>query len=370
MQYSKLLTKIDNWYEKNTKLSKTNNIKNLRQYLKLNEKEKHIIEISSNMKFDYYDFNVNNVRKENIFKVNWRHIVKLFNLYFPKIKTRIYYESHCDVQTEIIRDINCFIHDIYIKIENNDGKVYDCVIEYFEKNSHNDKVDDNKEIITSKFVDLYLVYDERQTYTMYQFMKNTIENLVMLICAASNDCYSLTKINFFKDCQKDIELKKIALYFEYLIDAQKNNKFNFLEFYNNIQPVDSDTGMKLSKDKFIELINKEYQLKCVLDENNYGNYKLLSDIIVYSDDKIESRIMSIYKKIFNRAIYVLFMSQQQIINFIKKWNDEKSNMKEFLEHFCIYQLKNHKNKKHKEKIGSLLFKFYEQTEEYKMKLIK
>jgi hypothetical protein len=370
MQSLKLITKVDNWFAKKTKLYKANSIKKLRTYLKLNDKTKNIIYMSNKIKFDYYDFNVSNVRKENIFKVNWRHIVKLFNLYFPNIKTRIYYECHCDIQKDIIRDINCFVHDIYIKIENNEGKVYDCVIEYFEKNSHNDKVDYNKEIITSKFVDLYLVYDEKQTYTMYQFMKNSIENLIMLICAASNDCYALTKINFFKDTEKDSKLKNITESFEYLIDCQKNNKFNFLEFYNYINPVDSETGIELSKENFIKLINKKYKLKCILDDNNYGNYKLLSDIIVYSDGNIESRMMNIFKKIFNRAIYVLFMSQQQIINFIKKRNDEKSNMKEFLEHFCIYQLKNHKDKKHKEKIGGLLFKFYERTDEYKMKLIK
>ena len=43
----------------------------------LNNKKKHFIEVSNKIFFTYYDFNVNNVRNENMFKINWNTIIYL-----------------------------------------------------------------------------------------------------------------------------------------------------------------------------------------------------------------------------------------------------------------------------------------------------
>lgn len=262
---------------------------------------------------------------------------------------------------------NCYAHDIYITITNSDNIIYDCVLEYFEKKSHNDKIDKDKEIQTEQFVDIYKIYDERRNYTMGQFMKDTIYDLLMLICTASDDCYSLAKINYFKSLESNTNEKHLTQYFEYLIECKKINKFNFIDFHNRINPINPDNGEYISKDEFIKIINKNYKLNCILD-NNYGTYDLLSNIIINIDcGQIESSVIKYIKKIFNCAINILFNSQQQMINFIKERNNKKNNIPEFIKVFCQFHLKNHVNEHVKKDVATSLYKYYQKTDEYKIK---
>ncbi len=370
MESIKLENKVNCWFNKKTKLYERKSIKKLRNYLKTCYKTKHTIYFSNDLKFDYYDYNVNNVRVENIFKVNWRHIVKLLNKYFPKVKTRIYYECHSDIQKQIIRDTNCYDHDIYIVIEDEDGHRYDCVIEYFEK-IHNDKIDNDKEIQTIQFVDLYKVYDEKKYYNMYQFMKNTINDILIMISTASDDCYNLSKVLFFKDCENQTNLKLQTDNFENIIECKKNNRFDFVKFYKKINPVDSDTGDAIDINSFITFLKKELNIMCNLDECRYGDYELFSNIIIKIDImKIESPAIKQYKNIFNRAINILFNAQEQIINFVKERNEKKYLIPKFIDNFCKYHLKNHIDNKLKMDVSASLYKYYIKTDEYKIKSIK
>ncbi len=367
---SKLETKVNNWFYKHTKLHENKSIKQLRNYLKLCNKTKNTIYFSNDLKFDYYDFHVDNVRMENIFKVNWRHIVKLFNKYFPKVKINIYFECHSDIQKQIIRDTNCYDHDIYIVIEDEEGYKYDCVIEYFEK-IHNEKIDSDKEIQTIQFVDIYKIYDEKKNYNMYQFMKNTINDLLIMISTASDDYCNLSKVLFFKDCENQTNLKLQTDNFENIVECKKTNKFDFVKFYKKLNPVDSETGEVISIVEFINFLEKEYNIICNLEDNRYGNYELFSNIIIKIDImKVESVAIKQYKNIFNRAINILFNAQEQIINFIKERNEKKLLIPKFIENFCKYHFKNHIDNKLKMDVSTSLYKYYIKTDEYKMKSIK
>ena len=79
------------------------------------------------------------------------------------------------------------------------NKIYDCVIEYFEEKSHKRRsIDNDKELYVQQMVDYYIVYKE-ESNMMNKFFLDTIHKVLLLICACSNDHYTLSKINFFKN---------------------------------------------------------------------------------------------------------------------------------------------------------------------------
>ena len=78
---------INSWFEKNTKLSLKSDLLTLSDYIgNFDGVETKQINISNDYKFEYISSNFENIRPENVFKLNWLNICEKLSEYFPKIK--------------------------------------------------------------------------------------------------------------------------------------------------------------------------------------------------------------------------------------------------------------------------------------------
>ncbi len=340
------LTQINDWFSTKLKLQEPEHIKYMRDYLKTLDRHRKDIRFSGDYVFRYYEYDINNIyniRNESIFKSNWRHIVKRLNYYFPNIKISILFEVPTKIQKEIIKKAY-FRHDIYIKIKNRQTRAkYDCVLEYFEKNSHNELTDYDKKYITQQLVDFYAVYNERNN-NLYEFMEYGIHNLLMLICTASDDHFILSKINFFKNYKDDLRLlRKYTDNYNHIIDYKKNSEFDMREFIKFINPVNPATGKRFNIDDFINYIEEKYNLIINLNSDYMCSNENFDLLILYLDDSICGNNLTVIKKIYQKAISILFQSQRDIIEYIKNNNKKKKNIKLFLEQILKFHIR-HINK--------------------------
>jgi hypothetical protein len=342
---------INEWFKKNTKLKTISDLKILRNYLndvdKKYIKEKYI-RFSNDFEFKYYEYNkpsnINNVRPESIFKLNWFYIIKKIKKLFENdnINIKINYECPGKIETQLKQDNKmCYQHDVYITIFNNNTS-FDCALEYFEKGSHNIKIDNDKEICSSQYVNIYSVYYEKDD--LYNYMKDIIHQILILICTAIDDPYKLAKINFFSNHNNKATLKKDTELFNKIISFKKNNKFHFESFFNTLNPKNEETGEFFELEDFIEFLEDTYNIKIILDKDGFCSYKLFSKLIISLDQQVNSPDILGYKKIYQDAMDILFDSQQQIIDFVKKFNDRRENLISFVNFFLLNHIHQYANK--------------------------
>ena len=335
---------INIWFKKNTKLHKRADLKMLNEYI-----IKHIIKtkkinISNDYMFEFIDKQFDNIRPENIFKLNWLHICKKLDSYFPQIKIKCMFEKASDVDKEIQKGNAVFRHDVYICICNPlNNKKYDCALEYFEKNSHTKRsIDTDKELYTQQVVDEYIVYEEK-SYDLDTYFLNTIHKIMLLICASLNDKYTLAKINFFKKFKSNPkELKALTNNFNTILKYKKDNIFNFSIFYENLQPLNPDTEEEFEFDEFIDFL-KNYDIYVNLDKKGNAKYNIFARIILKLDSNISDYLTS-YKDIYSETMDIIMDSSDQIIEYINKSNTKKENLPEFLDMFLRNHLQNYKKK--------------------------
>ncbi len=340
-----MATIINDWFIKKTKIHNKSDLKILNNYLKKLDnkiKTQHSIEFSYDYIFRYYDYDVKNIRPENIFKLNWYHIIKKCKKFFDNIKIDIKFEKSSLTEREIKMLRATYKHDVYITIMNKTtDKMFDCVIEYFEHGSHNRKIDIDKEIGTKQFVDLYAVYKERENLNI--FMKTTLHKILMLICTANNDPYSLAKINFFNNFDNKAKLKRYTERFNKILEYKKNNYFDLMDLFENLKPKNSETGELFEYDEFVDFLENTYSI--IIDTNNINSYNLFVNIIIQIDDNmIDSYDISVYKQYYAKAMDMLFVAQEQIISFIRDINDRKNGLPKFIDFFLLNHLINYKDK--------------------------
>jgi hypothetical protein len=335
-----LAKKIDSWYEKNTKLYEISHLEKIKKYLTNQKIVKKEISISNDFKFEYYDDeeSLDNIRYENIFKLNFLLICSKLREYFPKVEIGCLFEESCMLDKEIQKGNAVFKHDVYIAIYNDDtGKIYDCAIEYFEEKSHKKRsVDNDKQIYIEQLAYYYIVYKE-QSDSLDEFYRDTIYKLMLLICTAENDHYTLTKINFFKNNQSNPKkLKNQTETFNQIITYHKENRFNFLEFFNEILPINPETEEEFNIDDFIEFLEENYELSISPDKNGFCDYDTFSLIIMNLDSTI-ARTIKYYKLIYVEAMKIIVNSHKELLVFSDSVNDKRLNMPDFVDTF----LKNH-----------------------------
>jgi hypothetical protein len=341
---------INEWFKKHTKLKTLSELQILRNYLYCEKKyiKDKKIKFSSDFEFKYYEYNkplnINNIRPESIFKLNWYYIIKKIKKLFKddNIKIKINYECPSKIDKQLKQNAKmCYQHDIYITIQN-ENLSFDCALEYFEKGSHNIKIDNDKEICSSQYVNIYSVYYDKNN--LYNYMKDIIHQILILVCAAINDPYKLSKINFFSNHTNNITLKKDTELFNKIILFKKNKKFHFESFFNNLNPKNEETGDFFEFEEFIEFLEDTYNIKIILDKDGFCLYKLFSKIIISLDQQVNSPDIFGYKKIYQDAMDILFDSQQQIIDFIKKFNDRRENLISFIDFYLLNHVHQYANK--------------------------
>lgn len=296
---------VKHWDQKKSKLADDESLQILDDYLNINDKEIsiHKIKIADQYEFKYIKCKEDDIRQENIFKLNFLNIVQKLNEYFSNVKILIQFEAATTVDT-ILKKPNCtYKHDVLIKIQPNKEHVdnddtFEVVLEYFEE-IHNKFNDDDKKIATNLFSDAYLVFSEKEKNNdMKKFIKKSIYTIIELICACLDEGkYELSKILYFNenyqsknnDILLDVEL------FNKIIDVNKNNNFNLEYFYDQLKPVDPDTGDDLNFNEFIDYIDSNYNkrnnnFELNNTDNNYSS-EVFNKLILFLNYNLSNRIL-------------------------------------------------------------------------------
>ena len=326
------IEQINKWFSKNTKLYNISDLIILYDYIKRIQANTIDISFSHDYKFKYISNKFKNIRPENIFKLNWMLICDNLKIYFPEIKIDCQFEVNSLIDGQIQNKKSTFKHDVYITINDK----YDCAIEFFESKSHKRKcIDSNKESYTQQVVDYYIIHKEEQDINL--FFHDAIHKILLLICASSNDHYTLSKVNFFKNNKNTSnKIKKQTEYFNKIIKFHKENKFNFKDFFKELSPTNLESEEDYDFNEFIDFLEEEYGLIIKTDEEGNCDYHTFASIILYLDTNI-SDILKVYKKIYLESMRIMIESQKEIIIYINQSNEKKRYLPEFLDSF----LKNH-----------------------------
>ena len=332
--------KIREWYEKKSKLDNQSDLEIIYDYIRPIAIAKRIC-ISNSFKFKCIKTQFENIRFENIFKLNWmkicRKLNKLSKKYFPKINIICKFESPSNMDYNMQK--YTFKHDVYIIIENLEhNKYYDFAIEYFEKDSHTRRdIDNNKELYCQQMVYQYIIYRE-EANNIKTFFLDTIYKILLSICVSCDDIYNLAKINFFKNNHYNpIKLKNTTDTFINIVNYHKSNKFNFEKLFNKLLPKNLVTKELFEMNEFIEFLEENYNIIVNIDDNGNCNYNLFTSMILDLDINISQRIKP-YKDIYSEAMNILLNSQKEIINYVKETTEKQQLLPEFLTYYLTNKI--------------------------------
>jgi hypothetical protein len=324
-----------------------NNLNILEKYISKKNYEQKKFTIAGTYDFFWYNYNEDDVRPENIFKLNFKLISEKLNEYFKDILIKAEFEKSTIIDKELKKSTHTYKHDVLFTISsktNEDEKPYEIVLEYFEK-KHNRFNDDDKSISARLFTDVYGIFDEKdysttiaKTRGMEKFMINIVLELIKIICAINNDKYELSKLLYLKNNKVSKDEKET---FNKIIEYKKKGKFNFKSFYEEIRPRDSETGDNISQEDFIELLNdNDIKIKNL----KQCPTEVFEQIIIRtSSDIFEShRLEQFYKRIYLNAINALDEASNEIIKLIKEQRNKRYCLPQFMKNFEKFHRENSK----------------------------
>lgn len=302
------------------------------------------ITVAGKYDFSYIDYTGDKIRQENIFKLNFRNIVKELNKYFTETNILIEFEKATTIDKKLKKPQATYKHDGIIKIipkdideDDIEQNTYEVVLEYFET-IHNKFNDDDKKISTNLFSDGYYVYNEKND-DMKEFMISTIYSIIEFICASMNDPYELSKILHFNKNYKSKSYNKNISYFNKIVEIKKLNEFDFTELYNKMTPTDPESGDEFTKEEFLDYLKTKYKL----DVTKF-NTELFESIIIMCDENIDSNAyLTHYKTIYLQTMNTLFSASQKIIDIVAKQRNKRLQLPEFIKNI---------NKFHKDNLKS------------------
>jgi hypothetical protein len=310
------------------------------------------ITIAGKYNFSFVSYNKNDIRQENIFKLNFYNIIETLKHYFPQVNLKIDFEKATYVDSKLKKASTTYKHDAIITItpknddiledDYNPEKTFEIVLEYFEK-IHNRFNDDDKKISTNLFSDdEYYVFDVNKD-DMKEFITDTIYGIIQTICAATNDEYELSKILYFDKNNNNRNLIRQVEYFSEIISIFKTNKFNFNDFYNRTIPRNIDTEKKITKKKFKKILENmcDFELN---NDNDIYNSETFEKIIIHYDNKIilSERIVA-YKNLLMFAMKCLLKANKKIIDILQKQRHKRMQLPQFIRNFQKFHKDNMKN---------------------------
>lgn len=352
---------VKKWDVKKSKLSDDESLQILEDYLKTYDKDycvKKLI-IAGQYEFEYIKCKENNIRQENIFKLNFLNIVQKLNDYFSNVKILIEFEAPTTVDNILKKQHCTYKHDVLIKIQPNkdevdNDEIFEVVLEYFEK-IHNKFNDDDKKIATNLFSDAYFVFSEKND-NMTKFMIDAIYRIMELICACmvSTDegIYELSKILYFNENyeSKNDDIKLDVELFNKIIDIKKSGDFDLKEFYEFLKPINPDTGDDFNFKEFIEYIEENYNNedddKKEFNFNNVDNIypsEIFEKLILYLNNDISgTERLNTYKQLYMMSIDKLFVASNRIIKILENQRKKRLQLPDFVKNitkFHIYNLR-------------------------------
>ena len=357
---SKKIIKL--WDEKHIKIADNESLEIYKYYINI-KKEYSVKDISicDKYKFTYIEYENDDIRQENIFKLNFRNIIKKLNEYFPNVEILIEYEKATSIDKKIKKLSATYKHDVLLKIkpkitydnnsdeedeedeededeEETEKNTYEIVLEYFEK-KHNKFNDDDKKISANLLSDSYYVYNEN-TDILHDFMIDTIYSVIEFICATCKDSYEFSKILYFNKNYKSKSYKLDVQTFNEIIEINKSNKFNFNDFYNKIDPHHPETSDEFTEEEFIEYIEEEYDIEI----NDNFNSELFETLIINLNNNIsETGRIQRYKKIYINTMKTLRFASNKIIQIIEKQRKKRLDLPEFVKNIQRFHKDNLKS---------------------------
>jgi hypothetical protein len=340
-KYEKLLKQIINYWT--TIKYKINNIDNLiiiQKYICMKEYKPKSIIIAGTYEFFWYNYFENDIRPENIFKLNFKLIVDKLNEYFKDSLIEASFEKATFIDKQLKKPQNTYKHDVLIKISskikiNEDEKPYEIVLEYFEK-KHNRFNDDDKSISAQIFTDIYGVFDEKDYNTkktrslgMEKFIRNTIIDLIKIVCAVNNDKYELSKLLYLKNNKNS---KDEIETFNKIINYKRNITFDLGDLHKSLKPRDPETGDNITLTNFIEILHNNYEI--IIKKIKLCESKIFDQIIINSESSsFESHRLEFYKRIYLQAINSLDEASNEIIKLIKQQRNKRYYLTQFMINF-------------------------------------
>ena len=341
---------IKKWDVKKSKLSDDESLQILEDYLKTCDKKYYVkkIHVAGQYEFEYIKCKENNIREENIFKLNFLNIVQKLNEYFSNVKILIEFEAPTTVDNILKKQHCTYKHDVLIKIQPNkdevdNDEIFEVVLEYFEK-IHNKFNDDDKKVATNLFSDAYFVFSEKSD-NMEDFMIDAIYRIIELICVCTNNKYDLSKILYFHKNNRDktILLKEYK-YFEKMLEIIKNEKFDLKKLYDEIQPINPDTGDDFNFKEFIEFIEENYNEDNKFNFNNVNNIyssDIFEQIILYLDINVCCNdVLNRYKQIYMSTIKKLFVASNRIIKILENQRKKRLQLPDFVKNITKFHIDN------------------------------
>lgn len=346
---------INDWYTSKKKLRVNSDLIKLEKYL--NELEnvenvEEIINFSNDYEFRYWNIDKIEckkikVRPENIFKLSFLKIIKQLKKYFNNINIKIKFESASNSDKLIKKENSTYKHDAYIIIEDLDQNYYyDIGLEFFEK-IHDRIKDNDKEISSNLLLDGYYIYEEKKK-NFNEFVRDTIQEILVSICALINDKYTLAKINFFAKFSKKTKtlkslksLKSDTELFNLIINYQKNNSFCLKELFKKLKPKNEES---FTYNEFVEYLLDELEIDIKFDEENGTTctYEYFCRIIMTLNNDCSTRILN-YKEMYMKAMNILIDSQEQIIKYAKRNNQSKKNIPKYIDNLLRLHIQNCKD---------------------------
>jgi hypothetical protein len=300
------------------------------------------IQITDDYKFNYVIYNDENIRQENIFKLNLLNIVNKLKTYFGNVDIDIFFEKYTWADKEIKLSKAVYKHDVIINIKNknideedddNINNVFEIVLEYFEK-IHNRFSDGDKYISAKQTSDEYSVFNEKID-DINEYYTDTIYSLIKFICTTTDDKYELSKILYYKNISKNANSSYLIYeYFSRIIDFKKNKKFNLEEFYNQLKIKNYEFN------EFVEYLEDEYELE--LDEFNNCDIIFFDKLIIYNND-IKSNFLDKYKDIYINALNMLNDASDEIIKLMKTIRNKRFQLPIYIKNLLKYHKDNLKS---------------------------
>jgi hypothetical protein len=339
---------VKHWNKKNTKITNSDDLKILEYYLKniINDNvDTKEIEITDDYKFNYIIYNNDNIRQENIFKLNLLNIVNKLKIYFKNVDIDIFFEKYTWADKEIKLAKAVYKHDVIININNKDidedeqqSETFEIALEYFEK-IHNRFSDGDKNISAIQTSDEYIVLHEK-TDKLKKFYTDTIYSLIKFICASIDDKYELSKILYYKNISNNTNTITYD-YFSRIIDFKKNKTFNFEEFYKELIPRNNDTNDDYTLDEFIDFLEEDCKLTIEYDNSYNCDIKYFDKLIIFiGGNQINSFALTKYKNTYSIALNMLNDASDEIIKLMKIIRNKRFQLPTYIKNLLTYHKDN------------------------------
>ena len=276
--------------------------------------------------FQNIDLTNSTITPQEIFNFNMFLVISKLLDYFKQTNINISY-GVSNKNELILKDSDFTLkHDIYISFKQ-EQKYFECGFDFVKKTFY---IDEYKYISSIVNLDYYKYFDE-DVDKIDAFMEDCIYRLLIILCSLNNDEFKLAEILFIKSNRNLSGIKEQLEIYKKIIYGKKKEFMDFNEFYEEIIPVNPDTGLDMEYDEF-----KKYIVDNIFDgvELNFNNDNLLSwddfDLIILNIDKNISKIIINYKKVYKQAIDTLFLALKTINELIQQINKTKKYIPQYI----------------------------------------